>query len=239
MPPQGHSATEGRPRNMTASVRAPQRWHKISAMAGIVCPRAEVLHTPSGAAHACPRLRGQARGSRTFREIRAESAPSEAPMSAPAEESPTSAGWNSPTPGGVRVVRRGSDPRSVNDRGEEEGVLEVEAGRDPQDALRRAALDPRDRPPHRPRPKTAQRAIRSDAPPRYARARAGSKLDPFKDEIERCCVPTRGCRARGCLSAVRGRFLGCAACVGGPPDMSLRTTLRSFRTLGWRPELPG
>jgi hypothetical protein len=23
------------------------------------------------------------------------------------------------------------------------------------------------------------------------------------------------------------------------PDMSLRTTLRSFRTLGWRPELPG
>jgi hypothetical protein len=55
---------------------------------------------------------------------------------------------------------------------------------------------------------TAQRAICSDAPPRYARARAGSKLDPFKDEIERCCVRTRGCRACGCLSAVRGRFLG-------------------------------
>ena len=56
----------------------------------------------------------------------------------------------------------------------------------------------------------------------YARARAGSKLDPFKDEIERCCVPTRGCRACGCLSAVRGRFLGCAACVGGPAFSSTR-----------------
>jgi len=33
--------------------------------------------------------------------------------------------------------------------------------------------------------KTVQRAIRSDAPPRYRRAPAGSKLDPFKDEIER------------------------------------------------------
>jgi transposase len=33
--------------------------------------------------------------------------------------------------------------------------------------------------------KTVQRAIRSDAPPSYRRAPAGSKLDPFKDEIER------------------------------------------------------
>jgi transposase len=33
--------------------------------------------------------------------------------------------------------------------------------------------------------KTIQRAIRSEAPPRYLRAPAGSKLDPFKDEIER------------------------------------------------------
>jgi hypothetical protein len=33
--------------------------------------------------------------------------------------------------------------------------------------------------------KTVQRAIRSDAPPCYRRAPAGSKLDPFKDEIER------------------------------------------------------
>jgi transposase len=33
--------------------------------------------------------------------------------------------------------------------------------------------------------KTVQRAIRSDAPPRYARTSAGSKLDPFKDEIGR------------------------------------------------------
>jgi transposase len=33
--------------------------------------------------------------------------------------------------------------------------------------------------------KTVQRAIRSDAPPRYVRAPSGSKLDPFKDEIER------------------------------------------------------
>jgi transposase len=33
--------------------------------------------------------------------------------------------------------------------------------------------------------KTVQRAVRSDAPPRYRRAPVGSKLDPFKDEIER------------------------------------------------------
>jgi transposase len=33
--------------------------------------------------------------------------------------------------------------------------------------------------------KTVQRAVRSDAPPRYVRAPVGSKLDPFKDEIER------------------------------------------------------
>jgi transposase len=33
--------------------------------------------------------------------------------------------------------------------------------------------------------KTVQRAVRSDAPPCYVRAPAGSKLDPFKDEIER------------------------------------------------------
>jgi transposase len=33
--------------------------------------------------------------------------------------------------------------------------------------------------------KTVQRAIRSDAPPRYARGPTGSKLDPFKDEIDR------------------------------------------------------
>jgi transposase len=33
--------------------------------------------------------------------------------------------------------------------------------------------------------KTVQRAIRSDAPRRYVRAPRGSKLDPFKDEIER------------------------------------------------------
>jgi transposase len=33
--------------------------------------------------------------------------------------------------------------------------------------------------------KTVQRAVRSDAPPRYVRAPRGSKLDPFKDEIER------------------------------------------------------
>jgi transposase len=33
--------------------------------------------------------------------------------------------------------------------------------------------------------KTVQRAVRSDAPPRYVRAPTGSKLDPFKDEIER------------------------------------------------------
>lgn len=33
--------------------------------------------------------------------------------------------------------------------------------------------------------KTVQKAIRSDSPPRYARPSGGSKLDPFKDEIER------------------------------------------------------
>jgi transposase len=32
---------------------------------------------------------------------------------------------------------------------------------------------------------TVRRALRSDAPPRYERAPAGSKLDPFKDEIHR------------------------------------------------------
>src|SRR4051794_26976636 len=32
---------------------------------------------------------------------------------------------------------------------------------------------------------TISRAIHSDAPPRYSRAPAGSKLDPFKDEIHR------------------------------------------------------
>ena len=33
--------------------------------------------------------------------------------------------------------------------------------------------------------KTVQRAVRSDQPPRYVRAPARSKLDPFKDEIGR------------------------------------------------------
>jgi transposase len=33
--------------------------------------------------------------------------------------------------------------------------------------------------------KTVQRAVRSDTPPRYVRAPTGSKLDPFKEEIER------------------------------------------------------
>jgi transposase len=33
--------------------------------------------------------------------------------------------------------------------------------------------------------KTVQRAIRADAPPSYRRAARGSKLDPFKGEIER------------------------------------------------------
>src|ERR687885_2440994 len=33
--------------------------------------------------------------------------------------------------------------------------------------------------------KTVQRAIRSDAPPSYERPPQGSKLDPFKDEIDR------------------------------------------------------
>jgi transposase len=32
---------------------------------------------------------------------------------------------------------------------------------------------------------TVRRAVRSSAPPRYVRAPAGSKLDPFKDEIHR------------------------------------------------------
>jgi hypothetical protein len=50
--------------------------------------------------------------------------------------------------------------------------------------------------------KTVQRAIRSDVPPRYARASAGSKLDPFKDEIERLLradprLP--GTRVRSCF----------------------------------------
>ena len=33
--------------------------------------------------------------------------------------------------------------------------------------------------------KTVQRALRSDAPPRYSRPARGSQLDPFRDEIER------------------------------------------------------
>jgi transposase len=33
--------------------------------------------------------------------------------------------------------------------------------------------------------KTVQRAIRSDSPPHYVRGPQGSKLDPFKEEIER------------------------------------------------------
>jgi transposase len=32
---------------------------------------------------------------------------------------------------------------------------------------------------------TVRRALRAEVPPRYARAPAGSKLDPFKDEIHR------------------------------------------------------
>jgi transposase len=32
---------------------------------------------------------------------------------------------------------------------------------------------------------TVRRTLRSSAPPRYARAPSGSKLDPFKDEIHR------------------------------------------------------
>ena len=39
------------------------------------------------------------------------------------------------------------------------------------------------------------RAVLSDEPPVYRRAAAGSKLDPFKDEIHRLLSVTRSCRA--------------------------------------------
>ena len=68
-------------------------------------------------------------------------------LSAPPEKSPTSAGRKIPHLTGLSGVRRGADPRSVSDRVEEEGsARRGEVGRDPKDALRRAALDPRDRP---------------------------------------------------------------------------------------------
>jgi transposase len=61
--------------------------------------------------------------------------------------------------------------------------------------------------------KTVQRAIRSDGPPRYVRASGGSKLDPFRDEIERLLLadPRRpGTRVRELLSgwAIGGPALG-------------------------------
>jgi hypothetical protein len=74
-----------------------------------------------------------------------------------------------PPPDGVEVVRWGPDARSVNDRGEEEGVLEVERWAEIRrmrfverlsirEIARRTGNDR----------KTVQRAIRSDAPPAIA-----------------------------------------------------------------------
>ena len=38
--------------------------------------------------------------------------------------------------------------------------------------------------------RTIRRALAASTPPRYVRAPAGSKLDPFKEWIcERCCAP--------------------------------------------------
>ena len=74
----------------------------------------------------------------------------------------------------------------VGDRGGEEGVLDVErwaelrrdhfvGGVSIKELARRHGIDRN----------TVRRALRSDAPPVYQRAPAVSKLDPFKDEIQR------------------------------------------------------
>jgi hypothetical protein len=47
---------------------------------------------------------------------------------------------------------------------------------------------------------TIRNAINCEAPPRYERAPAGSKLDRFKPEIHRLSRPIRGCRGSGSVS---------------------------------------
>jgi transposase len=44
---------------------------------------------------------------------------------------------------------------------------------------------------------TIRNALACDEPPRYSRAPAGSKLDPFKDEIHGCLGPIRSCPGSG------------------------------------------
>ena len=52
-------------------------------------------------------------------------------------------------------------------------------------ALRARLVDPGDPSAHRLHRETIRNALKSDEAPRYSRAPAGSKLDPFKDEIHR------------------------------------------------------
>ena len=57
---------------------------------------------------------------------------------------------------------------------------------------------------------TIRRALASEVPPRYSRGRRGSKLDPFKDEIDRLLGGIRRCRACGSASC-SSRWAGTAA----------------------------
>ena len=150
---------------MTASVRAPQRWHKISAMAGIGSPRAEVLHTRSRTAHASPRVRGQARGSRTFREIRADSVSSEAPIDV-ARSGPASATCSPTCPSGSASVSAG--PTGRHSMTPSANATEA-ATPDPRRRARQRRLHRRGEMPGR-RPRRARRppALPDDAPPQVA-----------------------------------------------------------------------
>jgi hypothetical protein len=92
--------------------------------------------------------------------------------------------------------------------------------------------------------KTVQRAVRSGAP-RYRGASVSSKLDPFKEEVERLCTLTRAGRdARagvdselGCWAArqsstiicreVRPRYLPPADDFGGAPSLGQARSSRS------------
>lgn len=90
---------------------------------------------------------------------------------APVENRPPGAGPESS--GRVRTLARSRRSRRGG-AGDRRGA----PGGDQADALHRRRLDPGDSPPHRPAP--------GDGPPGYRRReKAPSKLDPFKEEIER------------------------------------------------------
>ena len=68
---------------------------------------------------------------------------------------------------------------------EEVGGRGGAVGGDPADAFRAGRVDQGDRAADGPDRNTIRSALRSAAAPRYSRPAAGSKLDPFRDEIHR------------------------------------------------------